>query len=485
MTIIRVGFLSIVSRLHRLYWPFWCLCLLLTDCGDPIEQQVQGVMVGKEKREEALMELVFARTDALPVILAALEDTALPARGRADLVEILWRIYIRESDARIFPALSARTSDRTPEVRRAVFRTLADIGKKDAIPPVFAQLQVETDEEAQRQALIALEILDGWKIGRQEDTEFLSISGGESLSAEQRTLFTRILHRIYKGARSETLRDQAAELLEKIAAQKTQEGDQLVLRADVEGARQCYEEAVAIKPDSKAAVMRLGKFYFFYGDQRRGLEMLENNGMVIRARRLEEAPSIDGDLSDPVWSQASRVDRFYQTLQLMRAVPAEGVSEAYVGYMDSSIYIGIVGYEENTQDMIARYTVRDSDVYLDDCAEVFFDTNLDQQSFYQVVANSIGGMIDAHVRSPKNSDEAEARQWNGDQRVATRVEPGFWEFEMEMPFRSLGNVQVQPGDIWGFNVARVRIAFGGEYTQWMPTYGSAWRTDRFGLLVFD
>ena len=293
------------------------------------------------------------------------------------------------------------------------------------------------------------------------------------------------MQRIYKEARNDTLRDQAEELLEKIAAQKLQEGDQLVLRADLEGARKRYEEAVTIKPDSKAALMRLGKFYFFHGDRRRGLEMLENNGMVIRARRLERPPSIDGDLSDPVWSQATRIDRFYQTLRLMRAVPAEGASEAYVGYMDSSIYIGIVGYEENTEDMIARHTTRDSDVYLDDCAEVFFDTNLDQQSFYQVVVNSIGAMIDGHVRSAKGSEEEVAREWNGDQRVATRVEPGFWSFEMEMPFRSLGNLQVQPGDVWGFNVARVRIAFGGEYTQWMPTYGSAWRTDRFGLLVFD
>ena len=140
-------------------------------------------MAGKEKREEALMELAFARTDALPAVLAALEDTAHPARGRADLVEILWRIYIRQSDARIFPALIVRTSDRAPEVRRAVFKALADIGKEDAIPSVFAQLLVETDESAQLQALIALEVLDGWEIGRQEDTEFMRISGRRGSAA--------------------------------------------------------------------------------------------------------------------------------------------------------------------------------------------------------------------------------------------------------------------------------------------------------------
>ena len=139
---------------------------------------------------------------------------------------------------------------------------------------------------------------------------------------------------------------------------------------------------------------------------------------------------------------------------------AYGVYKEDSGYTERAIYVAVVGYEENPAEMTARYSERDSDAYLDDCAEVFFDTNLDQQSFYQVVANTIGGIVDVHVLSPKNSDEEEARKWNGEQRIATRVASDRWIFEMEMPFSSLGGTQVQSGDLWGFNVARVRISFG-------------------------
>ena len=45
--------------------------------------------------------------------------------------------------------------------------------------------------------------------------------------------------------------------------------------------------------------------------------------------------------------------------------------------------------------------------------------------------------------------------------------------------------RIHPGDVWGFNIARVRIANAAEYGQWMPTYGNAHRPDRFGWLVFD
>ena len=30
-----------------------------------------------------------------------------------------------------------------------------------------------------------------------------------------------------------------------------------------------------------------------------------------------------------------------------------------------------------------------------------------------------------------------------------------------------------------------RIAHGGEYDQWVPTFGYSGRPDRFGLLIFD
>ena len=82
-----------------------------------------------------------------------------------------------------------------------------------------------------------------------------------------------------------------------------------------------------------------------------------------------------------------------------------------------------------------------------------------------------------------STDEGEA--WNGTYRVATKVEEKFWTVEIEIPFKEVSETEVRKGTIWGFNVARVRIAHKGEYDQWVPTYGSALRPDLFGFLIFE
>jgi tetratricopeptide (TPR) repeat protein len=456
----------------------------LSSCGDPVERHVQEVMAGGDDREEALMGLLFAKAEALPAVLAVLQDTSQPAQGRADLVEILWKIYIRESDARIVPALLKHIDDPAPEVRQAVAMALGEMGDKQVIHPLLKQLLAEKHENTQLQLLIALEILDRWELQRS-DSGSITISGGTELTEEEKTQFTQQLVEIYRRTSIDALRNEAEEILAKIAAQWVQDGDRRILQADLKGAEEQYRKALEFLPDHLNASLRLGQLFFFYGDQQRGLEILESHGMVVRAKRMQQAPIIDGDLSDPAWAQAAKIDRFYQNINMMRLVPAEGNSEAYVGYTSTSVYLAVKGYEENTQDLTARHKTRDDPVWFDDCAEVFFDIDLDRRTFYQIVVNSLGTKADLFYAMDKRREEETELQWDGDQRVATRVEPAYWIMEMEVPFSNFGDVQIKRGDIWGFNVARVRITHGGEYDQWIPTYGWALRPDRFGFLVFD
>ena len=132
--------------------------LLVAGCGKSIEQNIQTVMARGEGREEALLELLFAKTEALPVLIRVMEDTTLSGRGRADVVEVVWRIFIRESDSRITPALTGRIADPAPEVRQAAAMVLADMGKKEAIGPLFEQLEVEVNQDVQLQLLIGVHL---------------------------------------------------------------------------------------------------------------------------------------------------------------------------------------------------------------------------------------------------------------------------------------------------------------------------------------
>ena len=94
--------------------------------------------------------------------------------------------------------------------------------------------------------------------------------------------------------------------------------------------------------------------------------------------------------------------------------------------------------------------------------------------------NSIGTIADSY-----SDGNSRTSQWNATYRVATRVAETFWSLEIEIPAPQLHNSSISPGAVWGFNVARVRIANASEYGQLTPTYGSAHRPNRFGFLVFE
>ena len=118
----------------------------------------------------------------------------------------------------------------------------------------------------------------------------------------------------------------------------------------------------------------------------------------------------------------------------------------------------------------------------DDCVEIFLDTNHDYRSYHQLLINSLATM---HDRYNDGTNRLGDKGWNGTYELAARVEPTFWTVEIEIPAAQLDGAHIQRGDVWGFNVARVRIANASEYGQWVPTYGFAHRPDRFGFLLFD
>ena len=47
-----------------------------------------------------MMELLLARGDVVGGLLPIINDPKQPVRALVDLVEDLWRLYLRESDAR-------------------------------------------------------------------------------------------------------------------------------------------------------------------------------------------------------------------------------------------------------------------------------------------------------------------------------------------------------------------------------------------------
>ena len=147
---------------------------------------------------------------------------------------------------------------------------------------------------------------------------------------------------------------------------------------------------------------------------------------------LETPPVIDGHLTDPVWSQATRLDAFCQNVLMVRAIPVEGHSEFYVYYSADTIYFGLKAHEESTNGLVATHRTHDSQVWQDDGVEIYIDTDLDQRSYWGILANCIGTILDSKqsvIESPLSSDNG----WNGDFQLATRIEPTYWSIEVALP----------------------------------------------------
>ena len=451
-------------------------CVLggLAACGDPVQRHIDTIVEGGGDLEEARLALNMARGTAVDPLIAAFEDRSLPARARVDLAESLYRLYLREADGRIFASLVAGLEDPEPRVRAGVARALGNLRRPEAVPPLLARFEAETDPAMKGEILAALEFMasdwhDDW--GTRVDPDLLD--------AAQKESFAAVLQDLIATGPPEDLRIAAREWLEVLAEDLAGEAEKLFLAADAAGAEELLRSALDLVPGSLNIHQKLGRLFYANGDEERGREYLERLGMVARVPELKESPRIDGLLDEPAWRPVAPLTEFYQCIWRLTARPAEGRSEAWIGYRSDTLFVAVKAYEPNTANLAASETERDGAVYADDCLEIFIDTNRDSQSFHHFIINTLGTIRDSHHGPGRPGDS-----WTCAIEVGTAVADTFWVVEAAIPVAQLEG-PVAPGVEWGFNVARVRIGNASEYGQWVPTYGNAHRPDRFGVLLFE
>ena len=172
-------------------------------------------------------------------------------------------------------------------------------------------------------------------------------------------------------------------------------------------------------------------------------------GKVARARRVEEAPRIDGNLNDAVWARAPSIDEFFQR-DPEEGAPATERTEVKIIYTNQAIYFGVVCYDSQVESIIANERARDNQLQSDDTFEIILDTFHNRQDGFLFRTNPLGTKFDSTIT---DEGRRENRNWDERWRVAaTRNEEG-WTVEIEIPFESL-RMPDEEEQRWGIDFKR-------------------------------
>ena len=211
------------------------------------------------------------------------------------------------------------------------------------------------------------------------------------------------------------------------------------------------------------------------------------------AVRAEEAPSIDGQLDDAVWSAAPWTEVFVNT---MSGDPAEPRSRAKIAWDDDAIY---VAFDVADPFLIASYAGQDPHLWEQDCVELMFDPDGDGQNYFELQLSPTDQVFDTRYDARRVPQPFGHVDWNSGMRGAaqTRGEPNDEEddegyaAEVAIPWSAF-DAGATPagrpsaGDEWrlALYVLDARRE-GGTGVGWSaPLVGDFHVPDRFGRLLF-
>ena len=181
---------------------------------------------------------------------------------------------------------------------------------------------------------------------------------------------------------------------------------------------------------------------------------------AARATRVapQEAPMIDGDLSDPAWAKAEIIDEFYQ-LDPDTGQPGTELTVVRFLYDDNNLYVGMYAYDREPEAIVATNKSRDGMLGVDDTIRIYLDPQNTRRNSYYFEMNSLGARVDALIQN--NTDYI--REWNTIWTGrAMRTENGF-SIEMAIPFRDLSYDPSKPD--WVLEISR-NIRRKGERLRW-------------------
>ena len=172
-------------------------------------------------------------------------------------------------------------------------------------------------------------------------------------------------------------------------------------------------------------------------------------GPEIRIARAAGAIAVDGDLSDPGWSGAARVDTWFET-RPGDNVPPKVASIGYLAHDDTYLYAGFDFRDPEPSKIRAPYSDRDDISESNDYGGIILDTRNDGRTGTLFLATPRGIQYDA-VQDDAIGTESSSPDFYWES--AGRITGDGWILELRIPFSSL---RYSGGDAqtWGIMLFR-------------------------------
>jgi len=166
-------------------------------------------------------------------------------------------------------------------------------------------------------------------------------------------------------------------------------------------------------------------------------------------QRAQGPITIDGDLSDPGWKGATKVETWYET-NPGDNIPPKVKNVGYLTYDDKFFYAAFEFEDPNPEKIRAPLGDRDNVPSYTDYGGVILDTRNDGKTGILLLANPRGIQYDAVTDDTTgNEDSSLDLFWDS----AARITPNGWVLEMRVPFASLRYAKRDP-QTWGILLYR-------------------------------
>jgi hypothetical protein len=156
-------------------------------------------------------------------------------------------------------------------------------------------------------------------------------------------------------------------------------------------------------------------------------------GPEIRIARAAGPITVDGDLDDPGWRGAMRVDTWYET-NPGDNLPAKLKNVGYLAYDDKFFYAGFEFFDPNPSKIRAPLSDRDniSGSYTD-YGGIILDTKGEAKNAILFLATPRGIQYDAVTDDSSGEDSSPDYHWE----AAGKITVDGWQLEIRIPFSSL------------------------------------------------